>query len=206
MILADLRQRLRLTLFAKLVILITFSSILPLVFAVSLVVWLKHRLLWMALIGLASITAITVIAALEFARHLTRPIRALMRGAERVAQGDFSTFVHVSTHDELHDLTLAFNKMCEDMRRYSEVRVDELVAEKAKTEGIIYSSEDGILLTDQDGHIQLINPKARTMLELAEDNRDILAGRPIWSFIRDDRMAVAVRESVEGDRPKSVRV
>ena len=85
------------------------------------------------------------------------------------------------------------------------MRVDELLSEKVKTEGIIYSSEDGILLTDQEGEVQLINPKAQSILGLPEERREAFAGRPIWSFVKDDRLAVALRESVAGDQPKSVR-
>ncbi len=94
--------------------------------------------------------------------------------------------------------------MSEDLHRYSEVRVDELLAEKTKIEGIVYSSEDGIILTDEDGHVQLINPKAKTLLELEED-KEALTGRPIWSFVKNDKLAIAIRESVEGDSPKIIR-
>jgi PAS domain S-box-containing protein len=83
------------------------------------------------------------------------------------------------------------------LRKFGEVRLDEVVSEKAKTEGIIYSSEDGVILTDQLGHVQLINPKAQEVLELNDSSREILSGRPIWSFVKDDRMSVALRESVE---------
>lgn len=195
----------RLTLFAKLAILITTFAILPVFFATALLVWSQPKLLWPGLIGLSSIAAFTVGVAFVFARHLTRPIRALMRGVERMAQGDFATVVEVSTHDELQDLAHAFNRLCEDMRRYSEMKVDEILAEKAKTEGIIYSNNDGIILTDQEGLVQLINPKAKSVLGLNEDDREDLSGRPIWSFVKDDRLAIAIRESVEGDRPKGVR-
>jgi PAS domain S-box-containing protein len=195
----------RLRLFAKLTLLIAVVAIIPVFFATGLLVWTQHHLLWPCLIGMAVITPFTVGGAFFFARHLTRPIRALMRSADNIAQGDFSTVVEVNTHDELQDLANAFNRMCEDMRRFSEVRVDELVAEKAKTEGIIFSSNDGIILTDQEGQAQLVNPKAKSILGLSEDSRDDLSGRPIWSFVKDDRLAIVLRESIEGDRPKGAR-
>src|SRR5471030_2670989 len=94
--------------------------------------------------------------------------------------------------------------MIEDMRHYREMRVDEIVVEKTKTEGIIYSSEDGILLTDHLGQVQIINPKARDVLDLGETSREALAGRPVWSFVKDDRMAVALREAVEGREERSM--
>lgn len=198
-------RRIRLSLFAKLVILFTFSSIVPLVFTTFLLTG-RSGGYWSGFIGLCLIVCATLGLAFLFARHLTRPIRALMVAAERIAHGDFSTIVTVSTHDELQDLSNAFNRMSEDMRRYSEVRVDEIVAEKAKTEGIIYSSEDGIVLADQEGHVQLLNPKARSILLLGEETVDALSGRPIWSFVKDDRLAIALRTAVETDRPTSARI
>lgn len=196
---------LRLSLFTKLVLLITSFSIVPLLCAIGIFIWINPSALWQGVLAMISISSFTLAGAFIFARHLTRPMRALMRSAERIAQGDFSTIVQINTHDELQDVANAFNRMSEDMRRFSEVRVDEIVAEKAKTEGIIYSSEDGIVLTDQEGQVQLINPKAKSILELEDDAREALSGRPIWSFVKDDRLAVAIRETIEGDAPKKSR-
>jgi two-component system sensor histidine kinase ResE len=94
--------------------------------------------------------------------------------------------------------------MSEDLHQYREGHVDEQLAEKTKIEGIVYSSEDGIMLTDENGCVQLINPKAKTLLEL-EDDKEGLSGRPIWSFVKNDRLAIALRDSVEGDTPKTKR-
>ena len=127
-----------------------------------------------------------------------------MKGVERIGQGDFSTFVEIQSGDEFQDLATAFNAMSEDLSHYREVRVDEVLAEKTKTEGIIYASEDGIILTDEDGHVQLMNPKAKLLLEL-EEEKEGLSGRPVWSFVKNDRLAIAIRDSVEGDSPKSKR-
>lgn len=164
-----------------------------------------HReFLWQGIGILFIFTLVVLGVAYGFAQHLTRPIRALMQGVERIAEGDFSTFVDVKTQDELQDLANAFNAMSEDLSHYREVRVDEVLAEKTKTEGIIYASEDGIILTDESGHVQLINPKAKTLLEL-EEEKEALTGRPIWSFVKLDKLAIAIRESVEGDSPKTKR-
>jgi PAS domain S-box-containing protein len=196
----------RLSLFGKLVILIIISSIVPLFFTIGLLIVTNAQHLWHGVTVLVLLCLGSLGLAFMFARHVTRPIRALLQAVMRISDGDFSTIVQVSTRDELQELAVAFNGMSEQLRRYSEVRVDEMLAEKAKTEGIIYSSEDGIVLTDQEGHAQLINPKARQMLNLSEERKEDLNGRPIWSFVTDDRLAVAIRESIEGDTPKSVRV
>jgi PAS domain S-box-containing protein len=200
-----LRDPVRLTLFGKIILLVIGSSIVPMFAAVSLWMLAHHRISWTIIVGVTALSIFILAAAYALARHLTRPIRVLMGGVDHIAKGDFSPVPAPGTHDELQDLSMAFNRMVEELRRFGEIRVDEVVAEKAKTEGIIYSSEDGVVLTDQLGHVQLINPKALEVLGLTEDNRESLSGRPIWSFVKDDRMAVSLRESVEVTSPHSSR-
>jgi PAS domain S-box-containing protein len=198
----DLRRPLRTSILAKTAVFIASFSLIPLFLSTLLFILIHREFFWQGTAILFVFTIILLGAAYGFARHLTRPIRALMRGAERIAQGDFSTFVDIQTHDELQDLANAFNAMSEDLSHYREVRVDEVMSEKAKTEGVIYASEDGIVMTDDNGHVQLINTKARTLLEL-EEEKEALTGRPIWSFVKNDKLAIAIRESVEGDSPKT---
>jgi len=201
----NLRAPIRFTLFGKIILLVIVSSIVPMAGAVLLWILIYQHISWTALAGVCALACITLVAAYALAKHLTRPIRALMGGVERIAKGDFSPVPEMATDDELHDLSLAYNRMVEDLRRFGEYRFDELVAEKAKTEGIIYSSEDGVVLTDQQGHVQLINPKALEVLGLMDENRESVSGRPIWSFVKDDRMSVALRESVEITTPHASR-
>src|SRR5882762_6226970 len=199
-----LTRPLRTSILAKTAVFIALFSLVPLFCITLLFALINREFLWQGIGILFIFTVVVLGVAYGFAQHLTRPIRALMKGVERIAQGDFSTVVDIQTHDELQDLASAFNAMSEDLSHYREVRVDEVVAEKTKTEGIIYASEDGIIMTDENGHVQLINPKAKTLLELEED-KEALTGRPIWSFVKLDKLAIAIRESVEGDSPKTKR-
>lgn len=202
----NLNQKLRLTILAKLVILLTCFSIFPLFMFVVTMATVAPHLFMPGLLVLVIFSGIIFGTAFLLARHLVRPIQALMRGAERIAQGDFTAYVDVSTQDEFQDLAKTFNRMSDGMRTYNELKVDQVLAEKSKVEGIVYSSEDGIILTDEDGHVRLINPKARQILDVGEESMDVLSGRPVWSFVKNDRLAVAMRESVEGDTPKGARV
>src|SRR5882672_5674899 len=181
----DLRRPLRTSILAKTAVFIALFSLIPLFLITLSFILIHNEFLWQGIGLFFFFTFVLLGVAYGFARHLTRPIRALMQGVERIAQGDFSTFVDIQTHDEFQDLANAFNAMSEDLSRYREVRVDEVLAEKTKTEGIVLASEDGIVLTDENGHVQLMNPKAKLLLELAEE-KDDLTGRPIWSFVTND--------------------
>ncbi len=200
----DLKRPLRASILAKIAIFTALFSLIPLYLLTTVFILIHREFHWYGMLALVILTVLMLGGAYLFARHLTRPLLALKRGVENIAKGDFSTLVEVSTADELQDLAGAFNQMSQDLRQYSEARVDEQLAEKTKIEGIIYSSEDGIILTDEDAHVQLINPKAKTLLEVDED-QDALEGRPVWSFVKHDGLAIAIRESLEGDSPKIIR-
>lgn len=57
-----------------------------------------------------------------FARHLTRPVSALTAGVGRVAAGDLSRGLPVRSHDEVGQLTRAFNDMLEGLRQRDFIR------------------------------------------------------------------------------------
>jgi signal transduction histidine kinase len=66
---------------------------------------------------------ITVLLAFLLARMITNPVRVLQAGVYRVAQGSFRP-LRITSHDELADLTRAFNDMGEKLRRANEQRAE----------------------------------------------------------------------------------
>ena len=124
---------------------------------------------------------ISVLAAFLLARALTAPLLALTRAAETVARGDFLTSVDLNTGDELQTLAETFNTMTARLRSYSVLQVDRLIAEQRKTEAVMFSIAEGIVMADREGLIQLANRQAREMFGLTAD-ADI-DGRPLVSAL-----------------------
>lgn len=81
---------------------------------------LKQRVLRMQAqrvgIGLV-IFVLGAVGSALMARHLIRPVRQLALAAARVANGNLDVDVSPTTHDELRDLTLTFNRMVRGLRR-----------------------------------------------------------------------------------------
>ncbi|HTW88764.1 MAG TPA: ATP-binding protein [Candidatus Binataceae bacterium] len=65
---------------------------------------------------------------------------------------------------ELDAVAAEFNKMAERLEQFEKLNVDRLVYEKNKTEAIIESIEDGIVLIDPEGIVTHINEVAAIIL------------------------------------------
>jgi signal transduction histidine kinase len=123
----------------------------------------------------AAATAVAVVilgsllAAALFARMLTAPLLKLTHAAEAVARGDFDVRVDIGTGDELQGLAETFNGMTARLRQYSLLQIDRILAEQRKTEAILFSIADGIVMADREGRISLLNRRAREMFNLPLD-------------------------------------
>ena len=61
------------------------------------------------------------IAAYLLTNHfLLKPIKALTDGANKMAEGDYSTNLPINSHDELGELTKVFNKMCSKIQEQNQ--------------------------------------------------------------------------------------
>jgi two-component system, NtrC family, sensor histidine kinase KinB len=70
---------------------------------------------------------------------------------------------------ELQAVSSEFNKMAERLEQFEKLNVDRLIYEKDKTEAIIESIEDGIVLIDSSGIVTHINDVAATILGVDRD-------------------------------------
>ncbi len=123
-------------------------------------------------------------------RSLSRPIIELTRAAEFVAGGDFTHKAAVKTSDELRDLADTFNKMTAQLKAYSDMQVDRIIREQKNTEAILFSTEDGIMMADMAGKVQVANRKARSVLGIGQE--DPVEGKLLESLIASE----AVKEAV----------
>ncbi|OGR79872.1 MAG: hypothetical protein A2X32_00210 [Elusimicrobia bacterium GWC2_64_44] len=122
-----------------------------------------------AVYALLLFLAVAIGAGWVLSRSLTRPITVLTRAAERVAAGDFAGRAEVTTSDELRDLAETFNTMVSQLKTYSDMQVDRIIREQKNTEAILFSTEDGILMADMTGSVQVANRKARSVLGIQPD-------------------------------------
>ncbi|HEX6045488.1 MAG TPA: HAMP domain-containing protein, partial [Pyrinomonadaceae bacterium] len=75
---------------------------------------MRWQTLWISLIA----ALLTILIGIFFANKLTHPVRELALGAHRIASGDFSKRIEVTSRTELGDLASSFNIMTDQVERF----------------------------------------------------------------------------------------
>jgi two-component system phosphate regulon sensor histidine kinase PhoR len=115
----------------------------------------------MALTALV-VTLLAALLAVFIAERTARPVRRLTRVAERLAEGDLNARLLRTTRDEVGQLTDAFNYMAHQLRE----KVTTLAEEQHRLEAILDAMAGGVIITDGEGRVRLINPAAARLLNM----------------------------------------
>ena len=113
----------------------------------------------------------TIINAYFMSRALEKPIRQLVDGTDRVAEGDLTHRVQVRSKDEIGQLAASFNIMAEKLKKSRQ----ELLSAKAFTDNIIRSMSNCLLVVNKDQTIRTANQATYDLLGYTQDE---LIGRP----------------------------
>jgi class 3 adenylate cyclase len=88
----------------------------------SIVIRNQRRAMMISIVVTALAAAIGLGFALVVASGITRPVRLLLQGARDVEAGHLDRSISVSTADEIGQLSAAFNRMVERLRRNEQIR------------------------------------------------------------------------------------
>ena len=103
---------------------------------------------------------IAILLSFLLARTITNPIGKLTGGAAKIAAGDFSEPLPVSSTDEIGTLTGTFNVMAEVLKK----TLDDVEGERNKFKTIFLYLTDGVAVFDGMGTLLHINRAAFDML------------------------------------------
>ena len=143
----------------------------------------------------ALVVAMLSVGAGYFLFHRTsRSVRAVAEGARRLAEGDLEHRVATTAaEDETRELAEAFNTMASTIRRILQDRTDE----SAKLTAMLDTMEDGVVVTDAEGAITLVNSAAEVMLGISE--REAVGGR-LAAALRDHQIQQAAALALASGR------
>jgi NtrC-family two-component system sensor histidine kinase KinB len=158
--------------------------------------------------AILSMTAVGLLAiglALAFSfilsDRLINPIRRVHSAAVRIAEGNYDVEVPSDASDELGQLGEQFNVMAARLRTFRDLNVEQIVAEKRKSEAVIRSIDDGIIAVDAELNVIDINPAAAGILGV---NIDVTRTCRLEDVIGHNSLFNYVRATLETGRPPDV--
>lgn len=144
---------------------------------------------WSMLSGLLFASALGLLLAWLFSRYLSRRLGRLEQFAEQVSRGTFpQNFFSNGTRDEISLLEQRLNAMSRKIRDH----LQEVVAEKEKSESILRCMIEGVLVLDPQGRVLVMNDQARSMFDVSP-GRDI-HGVPMPEISRHPEIHTILQE------------
>lgn len=123
----------------------------------------RNAIISVAIAGLAA-SLIGLLISWVLSRNLVRPVRAMSGAAEQIAEGNYDVQLEVSTTDELGQLAREINVMSQRLQAFKALNLNKIVAEKQRSEAIIDSLTDGVVVVDDRLYVVAINPTAASIL------------------------------------------
>ncbi|KMM78771.1 KinB sensor domain-containing domain [Pseudomonas deceptionensis] len=133
----------------------------------------------LGLVGLA-VLIIGFITAHGIARRFGAPIEALAKAADNIGKGNFEVVLPLSSATEMNLLTRRFGIMAEALRQHQATNVDELLAGQQRLQAVLDSIDDGLLMIDQQGRLEHLNPVAQRQLGWDESR----LGQPLGEALK----------------------
>jgi two-component system, OmpR family, phosphate regulon sensor histidine kinase PhoR len=144
-------------------------------------------------------TLIAILLATWIASRTTRPLRELTETVEHLSSGDFHSHLLPVTSYEVGQLTQAFNNMAVQLSS----QIEDLEAERSKIAAVLVEMTDGVLIVDAQGMVQLLNPAAESMFEIA--GKDAL-GHSVVEVLRHHQLVELWRSCHESGSSQAATI
>ncbi|HZZ08516.1 MAG TPA: ATP-binding protein [Candidatus Binataceae bacterium] len=128
---------------------------------------------------------------------LARPLTELAERLRGLSQRRTHVRLGPQPLAELEAVAREFNEMAEQLEQYEKLNVERLLFEKRKTEAIIESLEDGVVLIDSTGIVTHINEIAALIMDI--EPADAL-GSPFDDLSSNSPHYLRVRDALRGLR------
>jgi NtrC-family two-component system sensor histidine kinase KinB len=157
-----------------------------------------HNAIWSTMLVASSALVVALIFSMILAERIVQPIRRFMEASRHISAGDYDIQVPVGGTDELSRLANEFNQMATQVGRYNAMNIERVIAEKNKSEAVLESIEDGLVIFDLELKVAGINPAGWRIFDLppVEDPGLLCA-----DIIPDSRLCDLIRGTVETGRP-----
>jgi two-component system phosphate regulon sensor histidine kinase PhoR len=150
------------------------------------------RVWWIFLVAFAVLLAVIVLVSLWTERTLTANLGEMREAAAELASGNLERRVAEPDIEDFSELARGFNTMAEQIR----LQVEEAAAERGKLEAVLNNISAGVMVTDSESRILLLNPAAEKILGVEQEKA---AGRRTIEIFSSKDMDVIVMRAAAGE-------
>jgi len=141
-----------------------------------------HRAHFFGVRALLSTTILIVLLAIVIAlittRLIVKPLHALHKGTEIIGAGNLDYKVGIDAKDEIGQLSIAFDKMTEDLKK--------ITVSKDYLDNIIRSMIDSLVIVSPEGEIDTVNQAA---LDLLGYRKEELIGKDVSLLFPEEELS-----------------
>lgn len=135
----------------------------------------------------------SILATAWMIRGIITPAEQLTDRVRQIGAGNLDLKIDVLSDDEIGQLSREFNKMTERLMRFEQINIDEILSEKRKSDTIVQSIADGLIMTDAAMRVLHLN---RVVAELYHVDEAESIGMPLGSVLQDERVVPLVTASI----------
>lgn len=126
-----------------------------------------------------TIMAATLFFGLAFLRVRRRVLQRIVRDARRMQASGPPPDASIDEGDELGALTSSLA----DIRAAFSAQMATIERQRSMLESLVNTLHDGVVVTQPDGRIAMVNPAAMRLLDLATDHPGGVAGKPVENCV-----------------------
>jgi NtrC-family two-component system sensor histidine kinase KinB len=123
---------------------------------------------------------------------IVKPIHQITEATQKISEGDYDVEVKSKARDEIGIMAKDFNVMVKKLKAYRDLNFKQILSEKHKSEAIIRSIDDGIIVLNSELKIDDINPTAAKIFSKRSDE---IKGRHLLEITKDDKLFNYVKQS-----------
>jgi signal transduction histidine kinase len=148
--------------------------------------------------GLMAAMALTIalIFAWRFTRFVAGPITALTEKAKRIGEGDLDQHIDASSRDEIGVLAFEFNRMAARLREIRRTDYGRLLVEQKKSDVVIDSIGEPVIVTDARGQVSKINEAARSLFSGSARNGANVSDLSLSGLAGGEQILGALRDAI----------
>jgi signal transduction histidine kinase len=144
-------------------------------------------MLFLAIFG----TVLTLVFSTKFSQFIVKPVKDLTRSVKHISAGNFDQKIQTGDSDEIGILADEFNSMVGRLQRYEKLNINKILYEKRKSEIIVESINDPVLMVDSDLRITLANKAFGSEFGMPENENSFLK-----DIIKEDKICENIRSFI----------